>query len=90
MKIVSSDAFRKYLSAEALGVSFEIAYLIALAKRPHNNRDTLIKPCVLKAASLGLGEANRKELAKISFSDSTVKIRINEIAEDIEFQVLKK
>ena len=51
---------------------------------------TLIKSCMLKAASLVLGEANRKELMKISLSDFTVKTRIHENAEDTELQVLKK
>ena len=32
MKIVSNDTFWKYSSAKAMQASFEIAYLIALAK----------------------------------------------------------
>ena len=36
------------------------------------------------------GEANRKELEKISLFDSTVKRRVDEIMKDIELQVLKK
>ena len=84
IKIVSSDAFWKYSSAEAVEASLEIAYLIALAKNSHNIGKALIKPCMLKATSLVLGKVNRKELAKTSLSDSTVKTRIDEIAEDIE------
>ena len=87
---MSSDAFRKYLSDKAVEASFEIAYLIVLAKKPHDIRKTFIKPCMVKATSLGFGEANRKELKKILFSDSTVKTRIDEIAEDIDLQVLEK
>ena len=41
-------------------------------------------------ANLVLGEANSKKLAKISLSDSTVKSRIDEMAEDIELQLLEK
>ena len=84
MKIVSRDVLLKYSSAEAVEASFKIACLIALAKKPHNIRKTLMKRCVLKAASLVFGDANWKELAKISISDSTVKTRIDEIAENIE------
>ena len=68
MKIVSSDAPRKYSSVEAVKASFEIAYSIARAKKPHNIGETSTKPCMLKAFSLVLVEVNRKKLAKISLS----------------------
>ena len=53
-------------------------------------KKTLIKPCMLKASSLVLGESNIKKLAKISLSDSTIETRIDELANDIECQVLQK
>ena len=87
---MSSDAFRKYLSAEAVEASFATAYLIVLAKKSHNIGETFMKPCMLKAASLVLVVANREELAKISFSDFTVKTRIDEIAWILNFKYLKK
>ena len=37
-----------------------------------------------------LREANSKKLGKISLSDSSIKTRINELAKDIECEVLKK
>ena len=55
MNIMCSDVFWKYSSAEAVEASFEIAYSIALAKKPHNIEEILIKPCLLKAANLVLG-----------------------------------
>ena len=64
--------------------------MIALAKKPHNIGETLIKPCMLTVTSLVFEEANSKKLAKISLSDSTVKSRIDEMAEDIELQLLEK
>ena len=64
--------------------------MIAQAKKPHNIGETLIKPCMLKASSLVLGKSNSKKLAKISLSDSTIKTRIDELANDIECQVLQK
>ena len=45
---------------------------------------------MLKASSLVLGESNSKKLAKILLSDSTIKTRIDELANDIECQVLQK
>ena len=68
MKIVSNDAFQKYSSAEAVKAPFEIGYLIALGKTSYNIEEALIKPCMLKAASLVLGEAKQEELEKISLS----------------------
>ena len=44
----------------------------------------------MKAFSLVFGEANGKEQAKISLSNSTVKTRFDEIAENIKLQVLEK
>ena len=49
-----------------------------------------IKPCILKAAGVMLGKEYRKKVAKISFSDSTIKTHIYELAKYIECQVLKK
>ena len=64
--------------------------MIAQAKKPHNIGETLIKSCMIKAASLVLGVASSNKLAKIFLSDSTIKTRIDELASDIEFQVFKK
>ena len=90
MKIASSELFRQSSPAEAVEASFEIAHMIAQAKKPHNLGETLKKPCMLKAASLVLGETNSKKLAMISLSDSTTKTRIDELSNDIELQVLEK
>ena len=59
--------------------SFEIAQMIAQAKKLHNIDETLIKPCMLKATSLVVKETNSKKLAKISLSDSTIKTRIDDL-----------
>ena len=85
MKIASKETFRQSPSAEVVEASFEIANMIAQAKKPHNIGETLIKPCMIKAASLVLGVASSNKLAKISPSDSTIKTRIDELASDIEF-----
>ena len=45
---------------------------------------------MLKATSLVLGETNSKKLAKISFSNSTIKTLVDELTNDIECQVLQK
>ena len=90
MKIASKETFCQSPSAEVVEASFEIAHMIAQAEKPHNIGETLIKPCMIKAASLVLGMASNNKPAKISLSDSTIKTHIDELANDIEFRVLKK
>ena len=90
MKIACAENFSQLSSAELVEASFEIAQMIAQAKKTHNIGETLIKPCMLKASSLVLRESNSKKLAKISLSDSTIKTRIDELENDIECQVLQK
>ena len=84
MKIACAENFSQLSFAELVEASFEIAQMIAQAKQLHNIGETLIKPCMLKASSRVLGESNSKKLAKISLSDSTIKTRIDELANDIE------
>ena len=89
-KMRSCDLFRKSFNADAVLASFEISYMIAKAKKPHNIGETLIKPCLLRTSSLMLGETHCKKLSKISLSNSTVKTRIDEISNDILAQILEK
>ena len=79
MKIASKETLCQSPSAEVVEAPFEIANMIAPAKKPHNIGETLIKPCMIKAASLVLGVASSNKLAKISLSDSTIKTRIDEL-----------
>ena len=79
MKIASKETFCQSPSAEVVEASFEIANMISQAKKPHNIGETLIKPCMIKAASLVLRVASSNKLAKISLYDSTIKTRIDEL-----------
>ena len=90
MKIASKETICQSPSAEVVEASFEVARMIAQVKKPHNIGKTLIKPFVIKAASLVLGVASTNKLAKISLSEFTIKTRIDELANDIEFQVRKE
>ena len=85
MKIASKDTFCLLPSAELVEASFEIAHMIAQTKKPHNIGETLIKPCMIKATSPVLGVASSNKLAKISLSSSSIKTRIDKLANDIEF-----
>ena len=89
MKLDDSGDFRRD-SAGILEASYEISLLIARGKKPHSIGESLLKPCILSAAKLVLGEESAKKLSKISLSDSTVKLRIDELADDIKIQVVEK
>ena len=89
MKLDRDGDFRQGLK-KVVEASYEISLLIVRAKKPHNIGETLVKPCILSAAKLVLGEDSYQKLSKISLSDSTVKLRIDEMADDIKTQMLEK
>ena len=73
--------------SEIVETSFEIVHMIAKEKKSHKNGETLIEPGMLKAVGFLLGAACKKKMAKISFSDSTIKTPIDELARNIQLQV---
>ncbi|KRZ65670.1 SCAN domain-containing protein 3 [Trichinella papuae] len=77
-------------TAKAVKVSYEIAMLIAKNKKPHTIGENLVKPCIVNAVKILLGDDIAKQFKNISLSDSTVKRRIDELADDIKQQVLEK
>ncbi|XP_003368342.1 zinc finger protein [Trichinella spiralis] len=64
--------------------------LIAKNKKPHTIGENLVKPCIVNAVKILLGDDMAKQFKSISLSDSTVKRRIDELADDIKQQVLEK
>ncbi|XP_003368794.1 zinc finger protein [Trichinella spiralis] len=77
-------------TAKAVKVSYEIAMLIAKNKKPHTIGENLVKLCIVNAVKILLGDDMAKQFKNISLSDSTVKRRIDELADDIKQQVLEK
>ena len=77
MKILSADSFFQSSSAEVVEAPFEIALIIAQAKKPRNIGETLIKPYMLKATSLVLEEMNSKKLAKISHFHPYIYVKVD-------------
>jgi len=70
--------------------SYHIAFMVAQQKKPHTLGETLIKPSILKAVEIVLGEESKRKIAQISLSDNTVKRRIDELALDIKNQLIHK
>ncbi|XP_066963754.1 protein FAM200C-like [Macrobrachium rosenbergii] len=89
MKLDSSSVFH-HETWKLVEASYELSLLIAKAKKPHSVGETLLKPCLLRAANTVLGEEGQRKLSKISLSDNTVKCRIDELSEDIKEQILDK
>ncbi|XP_077137281.1 SCAN domain-containing protein 3-like [Ranitomeya variabilis] len=77
-------------SVSALRASFLVANRIAKAKKPFTIGEELILPAAKDICQELLGEAAVKKVAQVPLSASTVTRRINEIAEDIEVQLLER
>ena len=74
----------------AVSLSYEISQMIAKAKKPHSIGETLLKLCILKVAEELFGADGKKKVQEISLSDDTVKRRIDDMALNIEEQLLTK
>lgn len=73
-----------FQSTEAgLEASYCIALRIAKNKKPHTIGENLIKPCILDAVKLVLGEQHVEKINKISFSNNTIKNRIEDMSKNI-------
>ncbi|CAH1956793.1 unnamed protein product [Acanthoscelides obtectus] len=70
--------------------SFEIAFMIVKQNKPHTIGKELIKPCVLKATQIILVEDAEQDMNSTFLSNNTVKRRIDDIAADIESQIINK
>ena len=78
------------INANALRASYLVANRIAKAKKPFTIGEELILPCTKDICSELLGEAAVKKITQVPLSASTVTRRIEEIAKDIETQLLER
>lgn len=70
--------FQKYttVNQKALQASFEVSFLIAKTKKPHNIGETLILPAAMKMVSIMQGEKYANVLKTIPLSSDTVVVSI--------------
>ena len=73
-----------------LVASYKIAYRIAKEKKPHSIAETLIKPCALEMTEIVCGSGQRRKLEGIPMSNNVVKLRIDDISENILKQVMEE
>ncbi len=78
------------VNANALRASYLVANRIAKAKKPFTIGEELILPSTKDICRELLGEDAVKKIAQVPLSASTVTRRIEEIAEDIETQLLER
>ena len=78
------------INTNALRASYLVANRIAKAKKPFTIGEELILPSTKDICHELLGEAAVKKIAQVPLSTSTVTRRIEEIAEDIEKQLLER
>ena len=75
---------------KTLKVSYIVSEMIAKVEKPHMIAERLVKPAMLICAKELLGEQVANILQKIPFSNYTVKRRQDEMAENLEEQLVEK
>ncbi|CAH8526265.1 unnamed protein product [Dicrocoelium dendriticum] len=70
-------------SEAGLEVSYRISLQIAKNKKPHTIGEDLIKPCIMDAVKIFLGERHAKKVSTISLSNNTIKSRIEDMSKNI-------
>lgn len=78
------------VNQQALLASYKIAYQIAWCKKPHTIGKELILPAALDMVSVMLDDASAAKLKTIPLSNDTVARRINDIANDLQDQLVEK
>ena len=69
---------------------YEVALLIAKAKKAYTIGETLVKPCALVMVNLVCGPEEAKELSTVPLCNNTIKRRINDMSKHILAQVTQE
>lgn len=75
---------------KGLTASYEISKLIAKTGKPHNIGETLILPAVTVVVSTVMSQNANEIIQVILLGNSTVSRRIDEMADDVEDQLVAK
>ena len=73
-----------------LVASYKIAYRFANEKKLHSIAERLIKPCALEMTEIVCGSDQRRKLEGVPMSNNVVKLRIDNISENILKQVMEE
>ena len=88
MRLDSSGTYHE-TNKNAIEASYHVAMKIAKQKKLHTIGENLIQPCSLKIVELMLGK-EKKKIAVVSLSNSTIQRRIEDMAADIKDQVVQE
>ena len=89
IRLDSKGAYHE-TNKNAIEASYYVALEIAGQKKPHTIGENLIKPCSLKIVELMLGNNEKKKIAAVSLSNSTIQRRIKDMAPVIRDQVVQE
>ena len=73
-----------------LKASYQLSLRIAKTKKPFTVGEELVLPCIVDATKAILGDKYAKQMQNIPLSNDTVSRRIEDMASDVETQLLKK
>ena len=73
-----------------LEASYQVAFRIAKAKKPHTIGEQLIGPACRDIVSLVLGEDSPKKISSVPLSNDAISRRILDMSNDILIQVVQK
>jgi hypothetical protein len=77
-------------SSNALLASYKVAHRIAKCKKSNTFAEELILPAAVNMANIMIGESAEKRLSKVPFSNNTINLRIQHIADDLNNSLIKK
>ncbi|XP_047028008.1 protein FAM200A-like [Helicoverpa zea] len=78
------------VNESALLASYKVAYRVAKAGKPHTITENLILPAALDMVDITVSKQEANKLKNIPLSDNTITRRINDMAKDIQEQVVEK
>ncbi len=78
------------LPVKALTASYEVAHLVAKAKKPHTIAESLIRPAAMAICRTMFGDKYASDIEQIPLSDNTISRRITEMATDIKCQLIER
>ncbi len=78
------------LPVKALTASYEVAHLVAKAKKPHTIAESLIRPAAMAICRTMFGDKYASDIEQIPLSDNTISRRITEMATDVKCQLIER
>ncbi len=78
------------LPVKALTASYEVAHLVAKAKKLHTIAESLIRPAAMAICRTMFGDKYASDIEPIPLSDNTISRRITEMATDVKCQLIER